>query len=107
MRVGSQIKRIYYLAVNWILFCVADPLEQRRFTSIRPSDNEDTEVGVLGSEFRSFFRVDHSGCWRQSTASEQLLQAIAKSLQLGLFASLRHALVSHIDEGGDKLEVVH
>jgi hypothetical protein len=37
--------------------------------------------------------------------SEQLLQAIAKSLQVGLFGSLRCALVSHIDEGRDKLEV--
>jgi len=44
-----------YLAVNRILPCLADPLEERRFTSIRPADNKDTEVGVLGSEFRSFF----------------------------------------------------
>ena len=56
---GYQAKLISYLAVNWILLCIADSLEQRRFTSIRPTDNEDTEVGVLGSEFRSFFRV---GC---------------------------------------------
>ena len=45
---------ISYLAVNRILCCIADPLEHRRFTSIRPPDNEDTEVGVLGSDFRSF-----------------------------------------------------
>ena len=54
-----QAKRISYLAVNWILLCIADPLEQRRFTSIRPTDNEDAEVRVPGSEFRSFFRVGH------------------------------------------------
>ena len=57
MRVGYQMKWISYLAVNWILLCIADPLQQRRFTSIRPPDHEDTEVGVLGPEFRSFFRV--------------------------------------------------
>jgi hypothetical protein len=57
MRVGYKVKRISYLTVNWILLGIADPLEQRRFTSIRPPDNKDTEVGVLGSEFRSFFRV--------------------------------------------------
>jgi len=57
MSVGYQAKRISYLAVNWILLCIADPLQQRRFTSICPPDNKDTEVGVLGPEFRSFFRV--------------------------------------------------
>jgi hypothetical protein len=64
MRVGYQAKQISYLAVNRILLCIADSLQQRRFTSIRPPDNEDTEVGVLGPEFRSlFFRVNrHSGC---------------------------------------------
>jgi hypothetical protein len=57
MRVGYQMKQISYLAVNWILLCIADPLQQRCFTSIRSPDNEDTEVSVLGPEFRSFFRV--------------------------------------------------
>jgi hypothetical protein len=52
-----QAKLISYLAVNWILPCVTDPLEQGRFTSIRPPDNEDAEVGVRGSEFRSFLWV--------------------------------------------------
>ena len=52
---GYKAKQIYYLAVTWIFLCITDPLEQRRFTSIRPPDNKDTEVGVLGSEFRSFF----------------------------------------------------
>ncbi len=56
---GYQAKLIFYLAVNWILLCIADPLEEGRFTSIRPTDNEDAEVGVRGSEFRSFFQVDH------------------------------------------------
>ena len=53
---GCQAKLVSYLAVNWILLCIADPLEQRRSTSIRPTDNKDAEV-----EFRSFFRV---GCYR-------------------------------------------
>jgi len=53
--VGYQVKSTYYLAVNWILLRIADPLEQRCFTSIRPPDNEDAEMGVLGSEFRGFF----------------------------------------------------
>ena len=54
--VSSEVESGYlYLAVNRILPCLADPLEERRFTSIRPADNKDTEVGVLGSEFRSFF----------------------------------------------------
>jgi hypothetical protein len=59
--VGYQAKQISYLAVNWIFICIADPLEQCGFTSIRPPDNENTEVGVLGSEFCSFFPV---GCYR-------------------------------------------
>jgi len=37
-----------YRAVDWILICVADPLEQCCFTSIRPPNNEDSEVGVPG-----------------------------------------------------------
>ena len=49
MGVGYRAKWISYLAVKWILLCIT---EQRRFTSIRPPD---TEMGVLGSEFRSFF----------------------------------------------------
>jgi len=48
---------VSYLTLNWILFCIADTLEQRCFTRIRPPDNENTEVGVLGSESRSFFWV--------------------------------------------------
>ena len=42
---------------------------------------------------------------RRRVPSEHLLQAIAKSLQVGLVGSMRRALVSHIDEGGDKLDV--
>jgi len=57
IRAGYQAKLISYLAVNRILLCITDPLEQRRFTSIRPTDNEDAEVRVLGSEFRSFFWI--------------------------------------------------
>ena len=63
---GYEAKRISYLAVNWMLLCNADPLQQRCFTGIRPPDNEDTEVGVLGPESRSFFGVGryrrYSGC---------------------------------------------
>jgi hypothetical protein len=47
--VGYQAKLISYLVVNRILLCIADPLEQRRFTSIRPTDNEDAKVGIFGS----------------------------------------------------------
>lgn len=57
-----QAKQIAYLLVNWILLCLADPLEQRRFPSICPTDNEDAEVGVFGPEFRSFFRC-HCYSW--------------------------------------------
>ena len=42
---------------------------------------------------------------RRRVPSEHLLQAIAKSLQVGLIGSMRRALVSHVDEGGDKLDV--
>ena len=42
---------------------------------------------------------------RRRAPFEYLLQAIAKSLQVGLFGSMRCALISHTDEGGDKLEV--
>jgi len=63
---SSLTAYISYLAVNWILFCIADLLEQCCFTSIRPPNNEDVEVGVLGSEFRSFFWIGryrwYSGC---------------------------------------------
>ena len=55
MREEYQAKTIcHYLVVNWILLCIADPLEQCRFTSIRSPDNEDSEVGVPGSDVRSF-----------------------------------------------------
>lgn len=49
------MKLIAYTIVNWILLRLADPLEQRRFPGICPTDNEDAEVGVFGSEFRSLF----------------------------------------------------
>ena len=58
IRVMHQAKRVCYLAVNWVLLCIADPLEQRCFPSIRPPDNENTEMGVLGSDFRSLFWVN-------------------------------------------------
>jgi hypothetical protein len=49
-----QAKLISYLAVNRIFLCIADALEQGRFTSIRSPDDEDAEVGEFGSESRSF-----------------------------------------------------
>jgi len=60
MRVGYKAAsegHISYLSVNRILLCIADPLEQRRFTSICPPYNENTEVGVLDSESCSFIWV--------------------------------------------------
>ena len=65
MRVRSHDKPIAYqvflLVVNARIFsCVAHPLEQRRFSSIRSTDNKDTKAAVFGSEFCSFLRVDWS-----------------------------------------------
>jgi len=65
MRVRSHDKPIAYqvflLVVNARIFsCVAHPLEQRRFSSIRSTDNKDTKATVFGSQLRSFFRVDWS-----------------------------------------------
>ena len=59
MRVRSRDKpmahQVFVLVVNaGILSCVAHPLEQRRFSSIRSTDNKDAEAGVFSSEFRSF-----------------------------------------------------
>ena len=124
MKVGHREKSIHYLAVNWVLLCIADPLEQRCFTGICPPNNEDTEMSVLGSDFRSFFWVSryrwYTGCWiswgqrirwrysnnrwrriqagRMHTLrspSENLPQAFVQSL--GLF--VRWAFSSHINEG--------
>ena len=71
MRVGYRGKRVHYPAVNWVLACIAHPLEQCCFTSICPPDNNDMEVGVLGSDFHSFcsfcsscnFRLSHYPCY--------------------------------------------
>ena len=59
MRVRSHDKpmahQVFVLVVNaGILSCVAHALEQRRFSSIRSTDNEDAEVAIFRSEFRSF-----------------------------------------------------
>ena len=59
MRVRSHDKpmahQAFVLVVNaGILSCVAHALEQRRFSSIRSTDNEDAEAAVFGSEFCSF-----------------------------------------------------
>jgi len=68
MRVRSHDKpishQVFVLVVNARIFsCVAHPLEQRRFSSIRSTDNKDAKVAVFGSEFRSLFRVDWSCCY--------------------------------------------
>ena len=65
MRARSHDKpmahQVFSLVVNArILSCVANPLEQRSFSSIRSTDNKDAKVAVFGSEFRGFFRVDWS-----------------------------------------------
>ena len=46
---GYEATLISYHVVNWILLCIADPLEQSRFASIRPTNNEDAEVGIFVS----------------------------------------------------------
>jgi hypothetical protein len=79
MRVGYKAKHISYLAINWILLCIADPLEQRRFTSIRPPDNENTEVGVPGSESRSFFASTKT----EATAKDEVIPARSTVGRLG------------------------
>ena len=49
IRAKFQGKLIPYLVVNRILLCIADPFEQRRFASIRPTNNENAKVGIFGS----------------------------------------------------------
>ena len=47
--------QVFVLVVNaGILSCVAHTFEQRRFPSIRSTDNKDAEAAVFDSEFRSF-----------------------------------------------------
>ena len=89
MRVRSYDKpmahQVFVLVVNaGILSSVAHALEQRRFSSIRSTDNKDAEAAIFSSEFRSFSK------------SERLLQSIEKSF--GPFDSLL-GIISHIDEG--------
>ena len=62
MRVRSHNKpmahQVFVLVVNArILSCVAHALEQRRFPSIRSTDNKDAEAAIFGSEFLSFFTL--------------------------------------------------
>ena len=49
IRVVYGAKLISYLGINWILVCIAYPLQHRGFASIRSSDNKDAEVRILGS----------------------------------------------------------
>jgi len=68
MRARSHDKpvahQVFVLVVNArILSCVAYPLEQRRFSCIRSTDNKDAKAAVFGSECCSFFRVDWSCCY--------------------------------------------
>ena len=53
----------------------------------------DTAVGARSAKI-SWMRIRAAS--RRRAQSEHLLQAIAKSLQFGLFSSLRRALVSHM-----------
>ena len=47
-----------FLVVNaWILGCIANALEQRRFTSVCPPDDKDAEVGVFRPKFRGFSKT--------------------------------------------------
>ena len=62
MKRRYQAKLVTHPIINWILPCIADPLKQRRFPSICPTDNEDAKVGIFGSEFRNFFR-GHCYSW--------------------------------------------
>ena len=103
IRVLYQARLRSHLPVKWILFWIADPLEQGRFASIRPPDNEDAEVGVLGSEFCSFFWVGCQIGWRQRRfRSKHFLQAGEKTFGLD---DLRWVSVSHIDESRPRVFV--
>ena len=83
---------VTYPIVNWILLCIADALEQRRFPGICPTDNEDAEVGVFGWEFRSLFQC-HCVLASALRSKNEDLQSIDKCFES--FGSL----VSHIDAG--------
>ena len=87
-----QAKLVTYPIINWILPCIADPLEQRRFPRICPTDNEDAEVGVFGSDSRNVLPLGRA----LRSKSEDLLHSIDKFP--GLFDRLS-AFVSHMDAG--------
>ena len=87
-----QAKLVTYPIINWILPCIADPLEQRRFPRFCSTDNEDAEVGVFGSDSRNVLPLGRA----LRSKSEDLLHSIDKFF--GLFGSLS-AFVSHIDAG--------
>ena len=75
-----QAKLVAYPIINWILLCIADPLEQRRFPSVCPTDNKDAEVGIF-DESRSFFRgirVAFGHAQSPRSTSKDLLQSIGK-----------------------------
>ena len=48
-----------------ILCCVTDPLQERRFASIGPSDYKYTEVSVFRSELIGIAVAHHGRCVRE------------------------------------------
>ena len=96
---GYEARPISYLAVDRVLLCITDPLEQGRFTGIRSTDNEDSKVRISGPKLCSFFPVDcHRWCYTLRSPSKHFLQVFEKTS--GLFSSLRRmlTLISHIDD---------
>jgi len=58
-KIAHQV--VIFLVVNaWILGRIANALEQRRLTSVCPTDNKDPKMRVFHSEFRSFSRTFRS-----------------------------------------------
>jgi len=49
---------VVFLVVNaWFLGRIANTLDQRRLSSVCPTDNKDPEVGVFRSKFRGFSKT--------------------------------------------------
>ena len=46
---------------TWILGCIADSLQERRFASISPTDYKDTKVSIFRSEVIGI-KVAHGRC---------------------------------------------
>jgi len=79
--VGYEARPMSYLAVDRVLLCITDPLEQCRFPSVRPSNNEDPEVGIFGPKLCRFFRVGrYRWCYTPRSQSKHCLQVFEKTL---------------------------